>query len=178
MNKFTALTFSVLLMNGFMKADFGEFTTGFGSTHNNIYMDPVDKYGDTLLHLAKTEREVQELLNNGADPNAQNNQGYTPLHYAALYNSPELFNALLKHPKTNVNARNAFDITVLICAINGGSPEKLEALLLHPDINVNAKNKNGTALDHAVYLGWTEPIKLLKAHGAISQSTELPPKLQ
>ncbi|PSS00556.1 hypothetical protein BD289DRAFT_28851 [Coniella lustricola] len=56
--------------------------------------------GHTMLHLSIAlgfHRFTAGLLARGANPNVQDRLGYTPLHFAALYNQPELAKRLIRH---------------------------------------------------------------------------------
>ena len=56
----------------------------------------MDAHGNTPLHLAALrgdEAAVDALLRDGADPNALNDSGAAPLHYAIM--SEHMVNALL-----------------------------------------------------------------------------------
>lgn len=56
--------------------------------------------GHTMLHLSIAlgfHRFTAGLLARGANPNVQDRLGYTPLHFAALYNQPELVKRLIRH---------------------------------------------------------------------------------
>jgi ankyrin repeat protein len=59
-----------------------------------------DADGDTALHLAAQSRTavnlVRLLLNSGADPNAKNNLGGTPLMWAAVYGNDDAARLLLE----------------------------------------------------------------------------------
>lgn len=61
-------------------------------------LDLTQSAGHTMLHLACSlgyHRFVAALLARGADPNAQDKGGYTPLHFAAINNQPELARRLI-----------------------------------------------------------------------------------
>lgn len=58
----------------------------------------VDAYGRTLLHYAASNAKLDELaklLAQGLDPNAKDDNGWTPLHFAAQANSPACVSALI-----------------------------------------------------------------------------------
>lgn len=58
------------------------------------------KTGHTMLHLSCVlglHRFTAGLLVRGANPNIQDAGGYTPLHYAAMHNHPELVRRLIQH---------------------------------------------------------------------------------
>lgn len=58
----------------------------------------VDRYGRTPLHHAVSDGDlarVKELLECGTDPNSRDDDGWRPLHFAALRGIPDLIVLLL-----------------------------------------------------------------------------------
>ncbi|MGO9863338.1 MAG: ankyrin repeat domain-containing protein [Terriglobales bacterium] len=129
----------------------------------------------TPLHTAVHDGhkdEAELLLAHGADVNAKDNDGWTPLHEAATRDVAEL---LLAHG-ADVNARNTDrdndGMTPLHFAAVMGKKDVAEVLLAH-GANVNAKNgKFETPLHLAAYKGDRGVVELLLAHGADVNSKE------
>jgi len=81
----------------------------------------------------------------GADVNAKDEDGWTPLHFAATKEIVEL----LINEGADVNAKNKWGGTPLHAAATNGKKETVE-LLIAADADVNAKAKDGkTPLDMA-----------------------------
>lgn len=69
--------------------------------------------GDAPIHTAGIRGNVEELealLEGGADPNMQGEEGYTPLHYAAACGHVEAVRLLLKRG-ASPSIRNSFGRT-------------------------------------------------------------------
>lgn len=89
--------------------------------------------------------EVKMLLAKGADVNAKDSEGKTPLMNAAYYGRKEIVKFLLEHG-ADVNARYVDGCTALIWAAGEGEAETLEILLQHgADIHATERHNN-TAL--------------------------------
>ena len=61
--------------------------------------ETIDEHGQTELHIAVKENDivaVRELLSEDRNANAQDNNGWTPLHIAAYNNLPDICFLLLK----------------------------------------------------------------------------------
>jgi len=73
----------------------------------------VDGYGRTPLHNAVIKLDLSEsikLIQTGADPSAQDDSDWSPLHFAAQSNAPELSKTLLE-AGSKVDLRNSFGNT-------------------------------------------------------------------
>ncbi|PBD16151.1 ankyrin repeat domain-containing protein [Wolbachia endosymbiont of Drosophila subpulchrella] len=151
-------------------------------------VDAEDENGDTPLDLATTQdirtllqntdellkaagsgdiQEVNSLINKGANVNATDQDGKTPLHWAAVKGHEEVVEALLKVNGINVNATDQGGKTPLHLAARDNNKEIVEALLKVNGINVNAQDKDdSTPLHWAAVKGHEEVVEaLLGKHG-------------
>ncbi|GMU19161.1 MAG: hypothetical protein AMXMBFR12_03530 [Candidatus Babeliales bacterium] len=125
----------------------------------------------TSLHMATFhchENMVRFLLSKGANVNAVNDSGMTPLEWAVgCDNDNEQMVKLLLDKGAEVNIEHESGHTPLLEAISRGK-EKVVKLLLDHGANVNAQKKeNGeTALHLAVAYPYPKIVKLLLEHGA------------
>jgi ankyrin repeat protein len=86
---------------------------------------PVGNAGSTMLHTAAYNRQpeaVEELLRRGANVNAQNKEGHTPLYDCVLQGTKETL-LLLLQAKADLSIPDAQGITPLKVAIDGGRTE-------------------------------------------------------
>jgi cytohesin len=74
--------------------------------------------------------EIRALLQSGdADPNARDQDGLTPLHFAAFYGNEGATLALIEDPRTDCRAKSNLGATPLEGAAMGGYTETLRLLL-------------------------------------------------
>jgi ankyrin repeat protein len=131
--------------------------------------------GNTLLHQAAlgSQKEVAALLiSKGAEVNAENNKGETPLHIGAGGCPPdsdcdafrqsqfEFAKFLLVH-NANVNARDKEGMTPLhVAAVYAN--KKVTELLIEKGADVDAKTRSG---ESAYQLATLDIKELLRRHG-------------
>jgi ankyrin repeat protein len=106
---------------------------------------------------------VRPLVAEGADVNARDDTGATPLMYAALYVGPEFLTLLIDHG-ASVNAANTYGATPLMWAVT--TPANVR-VLVNRGADVNARGGDGvTALVAAGRFGNVESMRILMAAGA------------
>ena len=76
----------------------------------------------------RTERVVR-LLGEGADPNDQDQYGWTAVHIACYTNNHQILSILLEHKNIDVNVRTNINDTPLHVACGHGSLKCADALV-------------------------------------------------
>lgn len=129
----------------------------------------MDKTGETSLHLSARYARAdaaKRLLDAGADANAQDNTGRTPLHAAVAADALGVFQILLRNRATNLNARMHEGTTPLILAARLAI-EGMVQDLISAEADINAADNSGkTALHWAAAVNNVEAVNILLAHGA------------
>ncbi|UZP43280.1 hypothetical protein NXS19_011096 [Fusarium pseudograminearum] len=117
-------------------------------------VNQVDRSEETPLHLAKKPLIAKLLLDAGADPVAENEDGLMPLHVA---HDLDLLEVLLT--KTDINIRNRHGKTVLLhtlSGLDGKSTSEKATRLLDLGADPNIIDNNGDSILH--YLASREGI--------------------
>jgi hypothetical protein len=89
------------------------------------------QFGWTALHVAARRGQqdrVEQLLRQGADVNAQADNGQTPLHVAVENEQPEIVRCLLKR-KANPNIKDQWDHTPVQSAVRNHFDDAVKTLL-------------------------------------------------
>ena len=113
-----------------------------------------------------TEADVQAGLNDGADVMARTEGGSTPLHLAALADTPANVQALLA-AGADVMARNKDGTTPLHVAAKYGTPANVQALL---DAGAGSKAKNEEGKTPWDYAQENEKLKGTKGYWALNDA--------
>lgn len=109
--------------------------------------------------------EAAELLRTGIDPDQADDDGWTALHAAAVFNHLQIVRDLL-HAGADVEARDKGGFTPLLNAAQA-NVEVVNALLLDTGVEVDARDfSGGTALMDAAEAGSAACVALLLQAGA------------
>jgi uncharacterized protein len=110
--------------------------------------------------------EMEKFLNMGADINARDKSGMTPLIWAAVKGHAHATQILIERG-AEVNERNAQGDSPLMWAAVMGHEQVVELILENnPDVNARSKKNGVTALMAAAAKGHANVVHLLINHGA------------
>ena len=107
---------------------------------------------------------ARSALDQGADINARNLSGRTPLMMGAVTRNLELVKTLLAQ-KADVNATDSAGMTALMWAAFGGDPAIVQALL-EAGADVSARDKNGETARTWAAKENADVLRLLQKTGA------------
>lgn len=134
-----------------------------------------DGIGNTALHYATEwglENAVKTLITKGANKEAKNANGETPVFSACKNNKPEII-ALLAKKGCKINVRDNLGSTPLHVAVRWGNIDAAEQLIAL-GINIDAQNVSGkTPLAEAVLGGKPEIAKMLLSKGANPNTSDI-----
>ena len=117
---------------------------------NKAITDEQKQLNDQLLNASHNGNfaTLKELLEKGANVDAQDNEDWTALHWATFWNYLNIVQVLLKN-KADVNIQNNFGTTALMDASVKGYLEIVQ-ILVDNEANVHAKDHKGwTAFNYA-----------------------------
>ena len=136
--------------------------------------DIEDDKGRTPLHWVafgyNGRKDVAQLLiDNGADVNHRDKEGYTALHFAARYAHKHLAELLIAKG-TDIDAASADGMTPLHCAAYNDN-RRMVQLLLDAGAAINPADKSGhSPLEYAVIYDFREVAGLLRERGGALSS--------
>jgi len=139
-------------------------------------VDIARRFGASALHLAVAKEHdsdlVQMLLERSALVNAKNDDGSTPLHWAARNSQAHNMRLLIAYG-SDINALNAIGESPLVEAICYGNADCVKLLLARGAL-VNTKDSGGdTPLACAAGRNNAEYVRLLLARGAQVNSQDI-----
>ena len=160
------------------EAGAGDMVRCFGDNPNSLFDDgkgnhPDYTAGRTPLHAVADNRNSAELVNAlvalGADVNARDEFGFTPLHGASTFGNFNAAKALIA-AGADIHARTTkFGWTPLYLAAQNDTAKNVQALLdagAGSDINVPSYRDGKTPLHKAAAQSEAETVKALLAAGA------------
>ena len=113
---------------------------------------------------------IQLLLDNGADPNRRDHEGWCAIHWAAEQGHLEILYALLDRA-ADINAISSYGTSPLHCAANGGHTSIVSELLRQGSDPLKVTCHGWTPLHHAAFMGHHDTARILLNAGGIDSSS-------
>ncbi|MBQ4493615.1 MAG: ankyrin repeat domain-containing protein [Elusimicrobiaceae bacterium] len=153
------ISFVFCFMTAFALASFAQdykITEPYGITPTSGKLAPKSNQKYTYLYdtsliqaiKLKDEHRVKLLMYAQVNPNEKNDEGFTPLYFAAQYLTPETLTLILDRG-AKVNLPSTYNLTPLMAAAAAGRADNVKILLEYGADPNMLDDKDLTALDHA-----------------------------
>ncbi|KAK6055713.1 ankyrin repeat protein [Cooperia oncophora] len=144
---------------------------GHESVHVCVARSSVSQFIDASAHSTSrhmtadvTTAIINLLVGRGADVNARDSYGMTPLHHGAMKGNEPAVKALIKHG-ADVNAKTIKGTTPLLTACVHGYDEIIQTLLSNGADTSGTDKRMNSVYHIAAHHGRSDTLKLLLQHG-------------
>ena len=127
----------------------------------------------TILHVLASQNShndwslvISELVENGEDPNARDREGWTPLHYTAIFDTPKIIDALVVAGATVDLVDSAGRTPLHFAAVNGRALVTKALIRVGADVNADENLEGVSPLHMAASSGYPDIVKALLHGGA------------
>lgn len=132
----------------------------------------------SILHLAASTNNIEILLNcleHGIDINVRDNQGRTPLHYAAENGQCESLFALISANEININAQDIDGVAPIHLAAKNNKLDVIQILQTNSDLDLDiTDSKSNNAVIYAIKNGNKDVVYyLLSLHIDVNKRNKL-----
>ncbi|NLB30351.1 MAG: ankyrin repeat domain-containing protein [Alcaligenaceae bacterium] len=106
---------------------------------------------------------INELISQGQDPNILNSDGHTALIYAYREGALKSFDALVQHPKVDINKQNSYHESPIMYPALANDLERVKTLV---EKGAELNHLGWSPIHYAAIKGNAKIVKLLLEHGA------------